>query len=44
MIEKLEKRKERERELISGHRDDGQEVSDKELFRQLGNKIKVKKK
>jgi len=40
MIEKLEKRKERMRKAISG---DGK-VSDADLFRQMGNKIKVTKK
>ena len=40
MLEKLEKRKERERKLISGH-GDGDRVSDTELFKQLGNKVKV---
>jgi len=42
MIEKLEKRKGKEREIISGH-GDGDKVSDTELFRQLGKKIKVTK-
>jgi len=40
MIEKLEKRKERERQSIS----QDNKVSDKDFFRQLGNKIKVIKK
>jgi len=43
MIEKLERRREKEREFISGH-GDGDKVSDEELFKQLGNKIKVSKK
>jgi len=42
MIEKLEERKEKERCAIS--RDGDNKVSDQELFRQLGNKIKVAKK
>ena len=44
MIESLVKRKEREKKVISGNGSDKQMVSDKELFRQLGNKVKVKKK
>jgi len=44
MIESLVKRKEREKEVISGNGSDKQIVSDKELFRQLGNKVKVTKK
>ena len=43
MIESLVKRKEREKEVISGNGSDKQIVSDKELFRQLGNKVKVTK-
>jgi len=44
MIQKLEKRIRREHELISRPENSGQLVSDKELFNQLGNKIKVRKK
>jgi len=44
MIESLVKRKEREKKVISGNGSDKQMVSDKELFRQLGNKVKVTKK
>ena len=40
MIEKLEKRKERERQSIS----QDSKISDKDLFRQMGNKVKVIKK
>jgi len=43
MIEKLEERKEKEHMALSGH-GDGDNVSDTELFKQLGNKVKVKKK
>jgi len=42
MIEKLEERKEKERRAIS--HDGDNKVSDQELFRHLGNKIKVQKK
>ena len=41
MIQKLEKRKEGEKRAISNH-DEGK-VSDQELFRQLGNKVRIKK-
>jgi len=43
MIEKLEKRKEKEQKAISQH-GDSQTVPDRDFFRQLGNKIKVIKK
>ena len=44
MIEELCKRKDKERQMISDHKENSQLVSDKELFNQLGNKIKVAKK
>ena len=43
MIEKLEERKDKEKKAISEH-GDSQAVSDKDFFRQLGNKVKVIKK
>ena len=44
MIEKLEKRIRREHELISRPEGNSQVVSDQDLFRQLGDKVKVNKK
>jgi len=43
MIEKLEKRKERERKAISQH-GDSQTIPDADFFRRMGDKIKVTKK
>ena len=44
MINYLDKRKGREQEILSKHSvGDERVVSDKELFNQLGNKIKVTK-
>ena len=40
MIEKLEKRKDKEKKAIHEHTD-SQTVSDKDFFRQLGNKVRV---